>query len=638
MIQRNEGKWIYKLALGAALLFGCLFLIIGVVWARYQENQAGELNYTTKETLAFSLWKGIDDAGELVLGENTWTVEDDLAALDFYIGHGGSEHNVALETQNVQVRLMLGPGMTVDEETELVLWIETEDGNTEYLNGELREITEGTPLYEDFGPGWYYAFCDKNGEEKSWTLEGGQLSVLKSRLILKESIWNETTLLQLLVTSDHHNRAMWNTLLQPFQGVTSDVLVPLEEEQIVLLGELTKDNIGEKEFLWMYFQSETEEVGRLDYDFVDPDQEKYLNVTVLDREIYLSEITTYGGIYLELTEEAAVVTEEIVVDFTVSLTTETSMLTSIFRAILPASNGTESEDDLIDILEEAVPLTMITSGGGIEEGDSGGGILSSGGGITLPKTKGKLHMTTLDDYYIDALIPVMIDIPKEAGTVTVSLLEGNDPVAFPRLTRYSVDDGESWTLLYFSDMLRVHYSDMLQTIEGSCLLLDLSRTVDVNEEEKDDAAAKVDGDTFLKIYAECETETKELSGKVATRPNAMTFNTDTMKSPMILELEDTLLFPLVKSWTEAAEDGVILEKRVPAEDEPMGYGYELVDPKQGKIDVILNDEALIVRTGNYYPEAGTYRLTIDYRFCDIHFADTVITFFVNYSDGALLSI
>ncbi len=631
MEQRNDNRMIRWLALAAALLFGCLFLIIGVTWARYQENQSGELNYTTKETLALSLWRGMDASGDLILGENTWEKESGMATLDFYIGNGGSEDNAALETQEVRVRLMVGPGMYADEATELTLWIEDEDGNGEYLNGELKEIPEGTPLYENFGSGWYYAFCDTDGEEMTWTLEGGRLSVLKAQLLLKEAGWTETTLLQLLVESDHHNRAMWNTLLQPARGVNSDVLVPDYEEQVVLLGELTEENIEEKEFLWMYFQSDIEEVGHLNYDFVDSTQEKYLDVTILDQDVYLSEITTYSGVRLGLTKAAREVTEDVTVDFEVSLTTESRVLTSIFRLMLPAAAGTADDEKLAEILDEAVPLTDVTSSGAMEES-------ISGGAISPAKTKGKLKLSAMEDYYIDALIPVMIDIPEDANIVTVSLYESGESAKFPRLTRYSEDDGETWKLLYFSDVILTHRDFMIQTTGGCCLILDLSRTVDVADDEKDETAAEVDETTFLRIHVECETPTQELSGRVTTRPNAMTFNTSTSQTPMLLELDGTLLFPLVESWADAAQDGVILEKRVPSDDEPNGYGYEMIDLDQGMIHVTLNNEALLVQAGEGYLEAGTYRLTIYYRFCDIQFAETQITFFVNYSDGALLGI
>ena len=164
------------------------------------------------------------------------------------------------------------------------------------------------------------------------------------------------------------------------------------------------------------------------------------------------------------------------------------------------------------------------------------------------------------------------------------------------------------------------------------MILDLSRADDVAEEEKDEEAAEVDGTSYLRIRGECETSQSIYSGTVQTAPQAMTFHTSTSYTPMMLTLDGTLVFPLVESWAECAEGGITLEKQVAPEE------YEVVDPDCGSITVELGKDALVVSVGEKIPEAGTYRLTIEYCFNSVYFAQTQITFFVNYSDGSLMRV
>lgn len=608
-----------------AILCVSLFLIIGFTWARYQETEEGELKYTTKGSLALSLWKGIDSDGDLVLGENIWEYENDEASLEFYIGNGGSVTNAADEDQEVTVRLMVGPGVSVDESTQLALWIEGD-----MYEGTLTEITESTPLFENFGSGWYYAFYDDEGKEFSWRLEGGKLSVLYGELTLCGAYWEETTLLQLMVNSDHHNRVMWNTLLQPFRTVTSDVLVSEGETQVVQLGELTEENLIEKSPIWIYFQSQKPMTGILSCEFLEKEQKDLLDVKITEKEISLGPTTTHGEIIFSVTEEGKAVLTDTDVYFTITLTAEDgTKLSSVFRAILPAKPVIEPEtpvegdsDPTGEVgVSQPVMLSLTTLG---EDTNT------TGGAIEIKKSTRRLTMSTLDDYYVGAMIPVMMKVPVAAGDVTLSLVEKGENVAFPRYTRYSEDDGESWNLLFYSDTITTNRSRMTLTEGGTCLILDLSKAVSAAEDEKDDSAASVEDDAYLKIYAECESNQFVYSGTIRTAPHAMTYDTSTSQIPLLLDLDGMLVFSLADSWAEAADGGISLEKRTPD-------GYEWIDLENGPIEVNLENDALTVSVREkVIPEAGTYRLNIEYRYFDVYFAETEITFFINYSDGTLL--
>ena len=93
---------------------------------------------------------------------------------------------------------------------------------------------------------------------------------------------------------------------------------------------------------------------------------------------------------------------------------------------------------------------------------------------------------------------------------------------------------------------------------------------------------------------------------------------------MILTEEKPLVLPVSESWSGCG-------KRISLEHLTDWDGVEYVEFAGDSIRVDIQDTAVTVSMGDTLPEAGTYRLTVEYSYGDIPFAQSQITFFVNYS-------
>ena len=97
---------------------------------------------------------------------------------------------------------------------------------------------------------------------------------------------------------------------------------------------------------------------------------------------------------------------------------------------------------------------------------------------------------------------------------------------------------------------------------------------------------------------------------------------------MVLTENKPLALPLTESWAECGER-VTLERLTAQNSDASRAEYEEIFCDS--INVSLEDASVTVSVGDSLPEAGTYRLTIEYSYGDIYFAQSQITFFVNYS-------
>lgn len=195
----------FRLGLLTILLVAVLLVSVGITWARYRKVTWQDLNYQAKDYAAVRIWRGYDATTDtLAGGQNSWTTTaDGKKSLSFYISNGVADTNCAQDTLQAYVRLRTTLGVqNVENNMQVQLWI-AKIGETEgetYL-GTVQEITEGTPLYQKFGSGWFVTFLDDSGKELSWTLEGGVRSVLQAKL----TVWGveaDDSMLQLAVSGD----------------------------------------------------------------------------------------------------------------------------------------------------------------------------------------------------------------------------------------------------------------------------------------------------------------------------------------------------------------------------------------------------------------------------------------------------
>lgn len=189
----------YGLSLEAILLVACLVLAVGAAWARFQEMTTQELGYATKEYATVYLW-GVDEAGIVSETQSNWQTKENYKSLAFCVTNGLNEAEYSAEPQQVYVRLCASSGIQGSIETMAVVLYLPQTGET--YSGTPQKIAEGSPLYASFGSGWVFTFRDEDGEELSWTLEGGALSVLYTEIQLQNVKLDDLALLQLQVSGD----------------------------------------------------------------------------------------------------------------------------------------------------------------------------------------------------------------------------------------------------------------------------------------------------------------------------------------------------------------------------------------------------------------------------------------------------
>jgi hypothetical protein len=174
-----------------------MILVVGVTWARYQEEQTNYLKYGVRESVPVSLWADYHEAtGTLIEGEPAWTFYEGTGTLCFYISNGTSETEYSDADMRVSIRLL---GSLAATDAQVYLF--ASDGNVAAeWSATPMQIQSGTPLFDTFGSGTAYVFLDEDGSELEWNLEGGSLSVLSVQL----DVWNlenisDAALLQLQV-------------------------------------------------------------------------------------------------------------------------------------------------------------------------------------------------------------------------------------------------------------------------------------------------------------------------------------------------------------------------------------------------------------------------------------------------------
>lgn len=183
MHQKNKRPIALRLMLAVILFLMCAVVMVGVTWARYQEEENSYLNYNTREPGTISLWSDYDPVtGELTGGKSTWTFSNGAGMLNIYVSNGSSMADYSEEDQSVSIRLIGTLGISDAQVSILV----SEDGIETRCTATPVPIQEGTPLYSTSGGGNTYIFRDENGKELSWNLEGGALSVLEVQI----DVWN----------------------------------------------------------------------------------------------------------------------------------------------------------------------------------------------------------------------------------------------------------------------------------------------------------------------------------------------------------------------------------------------------------------------------------------------------------------
>lgn len=155
----------YRLMLAAILLLACAALTVTATWARYRADEFGYLEYAVKAP------------GSISLSPETggWVFYEDSAFLAFSVGSDGADD------RSVSIRLLASLSIA-ELDGEAVRLSVSDAAGTTTCTAVAVPIEEGTALYKTFGAGRVYIFRDPDGNELSWTLEGGTDSGLSAQL------------------------------------------------------------------------------------------------------------------------------------------------------------------------------------------------------------------------------------------------------------------------------------------------------------------------------------------------------------------------------------------------------------------------------------------------------------------------
>lgn len=179
------------------LLLSCVFLLVGAAWARYQTKESQQFSYELKDYAFVCLWHSYDEGtASFRSGQSTWQTQDDRKTLSFCVSNG-TANNYAETDQRVNIRLLVGLGVWGGAEGMDVCLNLPQTG--ERFQGNAQPIIENSPVYSTFGEGWVITFCDEEGQEIDWTLEGAELSFLEAQIVVRNVELQGTTLMQLQV-------------------------------------------------------------------------------------------------------------------------------------------------------------------------------------------------------------------------------------------------------------------------------------------------------------------------------------------------------------------------------------------------------------------------------------------------------
>ena len=228
-----------------------------------------------------------------------------------------------------------------------------------------------------------------------------------------------------------------------------------------------------------------------------------------------------------------------------------------------------------------------------------------------------LVLSTLTAYSKSDYLPVFISFSAEAICIDLCMLdvETEMGIEFPAYSRYSVDGGNSWYMLYFGGIITIDGID-LQNLEeaGKCILLDFSIT-------------SISASHTLGIQAMEHTEVERHFGCIETYsldPYSSRVFSRTGEEYPVMVLGGTLTLP------ERGADGqrrYVLEQLVLKPNGRLDYEYV----PSNCISVYFGNGTLTLSMGDTLPAAGTYRLRVEYYFQGICFAQSSHTFFVNYT-------
>lgn len=240
-------------------------------------------------------------------------------------------------------------------------------------------------------------------------------------------------------------------------------------------------------------------------------------------------------------------------------------------------------------------------------------------------------------------LPVKLSLTEEVTFVRLGLWEVDQeatedpekPVmkvgALPNRTRFSLNQGESYYMLY--DGCIAEFS--LQGMTELSVLLDLSHADLEEDQELVLAMEAYVGDAKV---ASCRAVTTpdakaafQTRAHAAAQPAALTDNTSSREN-RIMNRDTALEFTLPLEW---ADYDLEYSVEILGRGEDGSLRYRNVDLSAGSLNATYTNydgvHNLVLMTGQTLPQAGTYRLNMKWSYEGICYAELQTTFFINYS-------
>ena len=199
--KKSRRRTALKITLSVLILLAAASVAVGAVYARYRArvSSAGQINmeYGFSPDSIFLLADSKDENGEFTgrphaegaserysqpEGWNMVASDGGVYQVNMILSNEKQIGRPAAYSQNAYIEVFATAGVSGSD--DMIIQIETESGS--YI-ATGTDVSEGSSVYEAYGPGRLYRFVNNSGEPISWTLEGGRSVMIP----LKITAWGD---------------------------------------------------------------------------------------------------------------------------------------------------------------------------------------------------------------------------------------------------------------------------------------------------------------------------------------------------------------------------------------------------------------------------------------------------------------
>jgi len=235
-----------------------------------------------------------------------------------------------------------------------------------------------------------------------------------------------------------------------------------------------------------------------------------------------------------------------------------------------------------------------------------------------------IRLDTLSHFEKTGILPVSVILREEVTHYYLGLQDSEAEeltlVSFPAGTRYSLDQGNSYFLIYEPSVIYLEPTEAKKTV----IFIDYSNAVLAAEEQLVLAAEAYASQSLL--GQSVISTTADLQDICLTETRILNRNADlNMQLPegwQNCQLEYTAELLSVKDLSEDTETEQLSAEYIPVDLTAGGLTAEHLTEEE---------HALVFRIGEQLPPAGTYRIHIKWNYEGVCFAQTQTSIFINYT-------